>query len=97
MTWATLDEGQNMKYRRLVNKNKNSSYVDWLILLHVYAFVWDGESFRETASFSSGAEMKSHLKLDKVNVWKDKEENPNMHVEVMSGRINKRTPTCMSR
>ena len=49
-----------------------------------YAFVRDGESFRETTSFSSGAEMKSHLKLDKVNVWKDKEENPNMHVEVMS-------------
>ena len=47
-----------------------------------YTFVRDGDSFRETTSFGPGMEIKSRLKLNQANVWKDNEENPKMHVTV---------------
>ena len=47
-----------------------------------YAFTRDGDSFRETTTFGPGVELKSCLKLNQLNDWKDSEENPKMHIQV---------------
>lgn len=47
-----------------------------------YTLTRDGSTFREISVFGEGVEMKTCLKLNQENDFKDNEQNPKIHVKV---------------